>query len=325
MGNYDSNEDVVRVFFKNKVKDVGLLIETMNNIVVEMIESGINIDKKTKVIIESNRYILAATLSAFELRKSKSDFYGLDNSTKSFESWLAKSSTIQLFEPLYERTRKLLRDRSRELGSSIDDNPEEYMRDDNINNKNTQQLIKRQSEQEEIRNQLCQIAEITIEAYNDRIEYLRGSNKTEKELVNLIEKFNNKLRPSLIHPLVLINKSDIAFNLAEKHKAFRILTELCTNDNVGSIDRIKYYLDLFGNQFGFELFKWYVENGKLWTLFQYEESYGELLRNFFEQSDNGRLSWLHDLKTGSFNDASNTLIDESSKETELAPKQVSLI
>ncbi|TIC13544.1 hypothetical protein E3Q10_01047 [Wallemia mellicola] len=321
-GSKEVNEDIVRLFFRTKVKDIGVLIDRMNALVIEYLESNPGIEKRSKTIIESNRYILATLSPSFKLRQQQSEIYGLDKSTRGFESWMAKSVMLNVLETTYDRTKKLLRDRSRELGSSIDDNPEDYQNAPNT--KTTQKLLTRQSEQEELRQQLCSIAELTIESYEDRIEYLKASSKTEKELAVLLEKFNGNLRPSLIHPLVTIGKADFAFDLAENHRAFSILTELCTDVNVGSMERIKYYLDMYKEQFGFELYKWYVENGKLWTLFQHEQPYGDLLQAFFKQSDNGRFAWMHDLSAGKYIDASQTLIKESSKETELAPKHLIL-
>lgn len=232
----------------------------MNGLVTDYIYSNPGIEKKSKTIIESNRYILATLSLSFKLRQQQSEIYGLDTSTRGFESWMAKSAMLNVLETTYDRTKKLLRDRTRELGSSIDDNPADYQNAPAT--KATQKLLGRQSEQEELRQQLCSIAELTIESYEDRIEYLKASSKTEKELAVLLEKFNGTLRPSLIHPLVAIDKADFAFDLAERHRAFRILTELCTGD-VGSMERIKYYLDTYQEAFGFELYKWYVENGVL--------------------------------------------------------------
>lgn len=67
-----------------------------------------------------------------------------------------------------------------------------------------------------------------------------------------------------------------------------------------------------------------IASGKLWTLFQHELPYGDLLYKFFKQSNNGRFAWMHDLSSGRYIDASQTLIDESSRESELAPKHLLL-
>ncbi|TIB64724.1 hypothetical protein E3P78_01027 [Wallemia ichthyophaga] len=321
MNGADLKEDIMRMFLKKKVKDIGVLIEKMSGLVSDYMESNPGIEKKSQLILESNRYILATLSPSFKFRQQQSEIYGLDASARGFESWMAKTKMLHVLEMTYERTRKLLRDRTRELGSSIDDNPTDY--ENAPSTKATQKLIGRQSEQEELRQQLCSIAELTIESYEDRIDYLKAWSKTEKELAVLSDKFNRTLRPNLIHPLVTIDKADFAFDLAERHGAFRILTELCTA-SVGSIDRIKYYLDTYQEEFGFELYKWYVENGKLWTLFQHELPYGDLLYKFFKQSNNGRFAWMHDLSSGRYIDASQTLIDESSRESELAPKHLLL-
>ena len=236
-----------------------MLIDRMNGLVTDYIASNPGIEKKSKTIIESNRYILATLSPSFKLRQQQSEIYGLDASTLGFESWMAKTAMLSVLESTYDRTRKLLRDRTRELGSSIDDNPTDYQNAPAT--KATQKLLSRQSEQEELRQQLCSIAELAIEAYEDRIAYLKASSKAdkEKELAALSEKFID-LRPKLIHPLVVIDKADFAFDLAERHGAFRILTELCTSP-VGDSHRIKYYLDTYKEAFAFELYKWYVENG----------------------------------------------------------------
>lgn len=59
-----------------------------------------------------------------------------------------------------------------------------------------------------------------------------------------------------------IGRSDRAFALAERHRDFRTLTELCNEPTVGgSNSRIQYYLQKYRQAFAFELYQWYIEQG----------------------------------------------------------------
>jgi nuclear pore complex protein Nup133 len=65
---------------------------------------------------------------------------------------------------------------------------------------------------------------------------------------------------------VPIGRSKQALELAEHHRDFRALVELCNNKAVGDYSRIQYYIERFKEDFAFELYRWYIEKGPFISL-----------------------------------------------------------
>lgn len=61
---------------------------------------------------------------------------------------------------------------------------------------------------------------------------------------------------------VSIGKIAPAFELAERHRDFRALVELCNDTRHGSPARIQYFMGKYAEDFAFSLYQFYVERGK---------------------------------------------------------------
>lgn len=60
---------------------------------------------------------------------------------------------------------------------------------------------------------------------------------------------------------VLIGKVPAAFQLAEKHRDFDSLVELANAPNHGSASKVKLFLDKYGKEFAFPLYRFYLQHG----------------------------------------------------------------
>lgn len=150
---------------------------------------------------------------------------------------------------------------------------------------------------------------------------------------------------------VRVDHSDQAYELAEHHRDFRALVELCNHPSVGSPARTQYYIEKFREDFAFELYQWYIDMGalacvviralacpsltlppcalgpprpagKMKTLLTQDEVYAPLLLSFLDSTDNPRIAWVQDIATKRYDHAAQSLLKESEHEPKLAEKQV---
>ena len=137
-----------------------------------------------------------------------------------------------------------------------------------------------------------------------------------------------------------------AFALAEKYRDFRSLASLCHKENVyppqenPNADRIQLYVEKFKGEFTTELFRWYIEHGllifnfyplitnlpahvgELRLLFAHDDIYSGYMDMFFAENPCPSISWIHDLGKGRHGPASQALLSEAEKDTDLDTKHV---
>jgi nuclear pore complex protein Nup133 len=67
---------------------------------------------------------------------------------------------------------------------------------------------------------------------------------------------------SKFSPTVTIGKVPTAYKLAERHRDFRALVELCTDVQHGSPARVRYFMGKYSRDFAFSLYQYYLERGE---------------------------------------------------------------
>lgn len=254
--------------------------------------------------------------AAHRYRQTSGESYGLDKKT-SAEIWTCRAACLQLLESLFVATEKLLRDRTRQLGDIIDaETP--FGQGDGASARDEQ------GTQLELKTHLCELARYTLAAYEERISYLSSDATLEREKTSCSGRYRSAC-PKLILPLVAVGRADKAFNLAERHRDFRTLTELCLNPKTGSAAaQTQHCLRKFGRDFAFELYQYYVEHDRLKELLEQGSEWGTLLSEFLHATDNARIAWLHDLRLERYSEASDTLLREAGREKDLSEKEVLL-
>lgn len=279
---------------------------------------GQSLDTRGAEVAEINRVALTAFQAAFRYQQASADLYGLENKM-SFEAWTCKVTSVQLLESLFIATEALIRDRTRELGSIVDVDPSTA-----FGVADNDPTAIQQGAQLELKTQLCELARYTLASYEERISYLASDPTLDRERSTFTARFRSA-RPKLIHPLVAVGRSDRAFALAERHRDFRTLTELCLDPNAGhSASHIQRYLRQYRQGFAFELYQYYVEHNRLKELLEQGSEWGDLLLEFLKATDNSSISWLHDLALQRYHDASQTLLQEATFEEVLRSKNVLL-
>ncbi|CAB4059287.1 NUP133 [Lepeophtheirus salmonis] len=135
-----------------------------------------------------------------------------------------------------------------------------------------------------------------------------------------------KDRLSLIMPLITNEYYEEAASLAEKYFEFGGLVKLCeiTNDK----ERLERYMDRFAAQkFSDFVFDWHVKEGKQGRLLSQVQKSGnrrqEELGRFL--SGHAGFSWVHDVQTNKFKDASLTLKKLALNETEILARKKTML
>ena len=125
-------------------------------------------------------------------------------------------------------------------------------------------------------------------------------------------------RPALLRPLLAIGRADRAFALAEHHRDFHTLVELCFADAheekedakriklmqappPAAVVRVEAYLDTYGMDFANELYQHYIRHGALRRLMEPQPQHAALVSAFLDAHPQyGRLAWVHDTALGAY-------------------------
>lgn len=310
-------QDAVRLFFRSHMSALpavfeGLLARTRN-------AEGLGLDAQTLELVEINRILVTAHQAAARHKQLTAETsYGLEGRL-SFEVWTCKAVGIELLVSLYGITEKLIHERTRALGGIIDSEAAPYGSNDAV-------ALGQQALQQELKTQLCELARATLSAYEERVSYLSSGPSMQREQATCLARYRSAL-PKMIHPLVSIGRTDRAFSLAERHRDFRTIVELCVNPSTGDpSQQIQHYLKRFGQDFAFELYEFYVEQGRFKELLQQDGQWWDLLLAFFEATapENNGLAWLHDLALKRWHQSSKTLMSEANREQVIKEKNVLL-
>ena len=170
--------------------------------------------------------------------------------------------------------------------------------------------------------QLVEICDFILDGYRTQLESI-----PEQDRKSAVQKEFEKDRTSLILPLVnsggCMNE---ARDLAEKYLEFHGLVRICemTNDN----ERLERYMDEFAEQdFANFVFDWHLRQGKQSKLLK-QRTYTtgkrqNQLGQFLEGHAN--ISWLHDIQTGDFQEASKTLKALADSEVDLLARKKTML
>lgn len=314
------SDDLVRRFFRHHADLTNKVLDRLLRLTKSV--SAQSLRTRSTDVLELNRTVLSAFRAALRYRKESGPLYGISaDSPAAFEPWTAQSTSVQLLETLYSLTVNLIPDRTRELGSSIDTASTEF-------SSASEEAKREHRVQTELKAHLCSLAEVALACYEERLRWLEaavmmGDAAFERELA-VFEATWRSARPLFIRPLVGVGRSDRAFGLAEQYKDFRTLVDLCNEPQLRSDARLDTYLDRYKEAFAFELYSWYIEQGKPRVLLEQKPEYSSLVLAYLSQPGRDRLGWLHDLSLRRFGIASNKLERLALQEEQLAQRKLML-
>lgn len=247
----------------------------------------------------------AAFQAAHRYRAEAAHLYHLDPAHISLEAWTCASRNIQSLRQQFQHTIDVLHEYGRHRDTAMED----------------EESAAGGAEETTLRGQLCDLASCLLDAFAERVAYLnvaRASNSSLEKEARLLEDDFRAARLHVILSLVDIGRSERAFSLAEKHKDFAVLTQLCCamQGNNRAV-RTRSYLDKYQDAFAFALYDYYVQQGWLTKLLEEEEDYHGLLGDFLRsRGEYNRIAWLHDIHLKQWDVASARLREEAVAEKE---------
>lgn len=179
------------------------------------------------------------------------------------------------------------------------------------------------SERGALLQQLLELTDLLLDGYRNQLQWIRQAVGETPQYMKIVNHYEQQ-RSELISPFMEMEQYERAASLAEKYCDFAILVQLCENTN--NDERLQRYMNQFQNR-GFSdfVFKWYMEAGKRGKLMSSSLANHPQLSRFLHQGDNAFLSWVHDINSGDFSKAHQTLMDLAVKETESVAKKKTLM
>ncbi|KAF9940281.1 hypothetical protein BGZ67_008048 [Mortierella alpina] len=229
-----------------------------------------------------NRIIVLSLRSAWNYRRQSVDSYALEGSC-GVEPWTATENVINALTTQYNRTLEHC------SGSEMDV--------DSQDGKDTLAELTM-----ELKDQLCDLADVTLQAHSERLQYLEGlsscSDYNAKIAAAVVA--YDEAKSNLLTPLVKLKKVLPAIQLAQRYKDFTTLVKLCINEE----DLIAGYVVKYQQEFANALFQWYIDNDQMAALLEQGEKYSDLFTVFLDSHDYSEIAWLHDIKINRFIEAS---------------------
>lgn len=96
------------------------------------------------------------------LREDDEEIYRIERKQPAIELWTSQDSLLNSVETLFTATERLIQDRSRELGSVIDERPNEG---------NDERLYREQVKQDRLKDQMMYLGASLCSNMEDRVRY----------------------------------------------------------------------------------------------------------------------------------------------------------
>ncbi|KDE03357.1 hypothetical protein MVLG_06163 [Microbotryum lychnidis-dioicae p1A1 Lamole] len=312
----DIVDDPVRLFFRTRVASFANVLEEVYQLARRALsDTSLRSEQRSRMIHEANQaYLLVFTAVARHRQDTRSQ-YALDQEVLPLEAWSSRASIVEALQWQFEQTDALLRERVREMGSSLEE--------ENIGATGPSE---QQNLQAELKKQMVGLAEATFSAFEERLLFLQTGEGEDPNSVKAREWSERYLaqRAKFVKMLVNIGKVTHAYELAERHRDFRSLVELCTDPRRGSPARTDFFLRKYAQEFAFPLYQFYIEKGQFRTLLEQDEVYRPLLTQYLDMTDNQNISWINDIAIGRYAQATEALVSEAQKEIDLVQKKIML-
>ncbi|PLW07853.1 hypothetical protein PCANC_24721 [Puccinia coronata f. sp. avenae] len=323
-----SDQDIIRSFFRNHASDIVSILV----IVQSKLKSGksTKLHTRSSQLMEANEILLTVYNAAIDIRKTHIKMYDLENDTTT-EPWTSTLNLLDILQSHYEATLDILQQRTREFGSAMDDERAPFGADSaNLlmgadEDANGVSSDKSQWLHHTLKDQLIELVEKSLAMMRERMTFLESTlGMTHPDTKSIQERYL-RLRPQLIFGLVKVKRQARAINLAEEQKDFRTLVELCHALTPSETEqRERNYISKYREEFAFQLYQWYVEQGRYHELLSQDPIYAPFITSFLDKMDYGKVSWIHDLAIDRFGHASQVLLKEAEAEKNLADQKIML-
>ncbi|GJJ12103.1 hypothetical protein Clacol_006344 [Clathrus columnatus] len=282
--------DFLRTFFLIEAPYIEKLVPEI--ITTAQFELANRHAKNPQLLLQASGLVDALFTSAFTYRSQYRPKYQLNKVMT--QPWTSEPELLYSLRRLFEATSTYVETSSAQKSESS--NSEEFL------------LL------------LQKLASHLFRIFDDKLQYLNlhseENNSVERERNRLEEEFRS-LRP--------LGRLDFCFQLAEHYRDFYALSELSYRTPVGlTAGRIQNYTDKYKDDFTSQLYRWYIEQGKLQLLFNQDSKNNKYLDDFLEKNPAPRLSWVHDFKNKRYQEAASALLSAARDDTDRETKHLVL-
>ncbi|KAH8920014.1 hypothetical protein BT69DRAFT_1336824 [Atractiella rhizophila] len=301
-----AEEDAIRPFLRNQVNEIGSVLEKIPEVLRMRTSDGM--EEKSLTVHEANFVVLTAYNSVLEQRPFLHATYGIDSSICSPEPWTSAGSLIDVVKHLFEMTEHALLDHQREFGVGLSESQLDSLAFDQI--RADPRIF-----QTHLKGQLADLVNVYCASCEERLVFLTTLTTAESPIMAkaLSDRYLGT-RPLMLKALMRASSFDDAMKLAQRYCDFRILVELCAHPQYGSQDKIASMIELFKEDFAFQLYQYYLEQGTVRRLLEQEAVYHNLLLKFLESTDNPKLAWIHEVLLSRHAHAHSQLVREAKQE-----------
>ncbi|KAG8998690.1 hypothetical protein FRB93_013469 [Tulasnella sp. JGI-2019a] len=292
-------EDPLRIFFRHKVDQLGvLLFGVYDRVTLER--------TPLSMLLAGSRIACTAYEAVDRHRKDARTVYGMEQDDHRIAQWTSTASQVESFYRLYIAiAMPLARNHDRSTEVTL-------------------------AEVAELREMLKTLANAVLALFSERGHHLfaltreTGNDRAYLEL----KQRSATVRQQVVGPLIINHAAPTAFKLMAQYEDFRLLAELCNRQDCAKafgddVDVLSdRYIMEFEDAFAFELYKWYQENGQLQKLIGQEDHHPEILGHFLEKYPDPRISWMHDIVTGDYNKAAGALAAQGEQERTFTAQKI---
>ncbi|KAF9094653.1 hypothetical protein BGX23_001822 [Mortierella sp. AD031] len=292
-------EDQLAYFMKYHINDLGVLLSSLQASVATT--QSVSADHREILVRDVNRILIASLRSAWNLRRLNTGKYALRGSTSS-EPWTGTESVIKALTAQYAATHELCFAALERDGQLMDLD-------------NLKESVSLTPLDLELRDQLCDLADFTLQAHSDSLAYLEGLPSSTDNNIRMSAAFGayENIKPLLLAPLGDLEKTERATELAQKYGDFRTLVRI-SNEQEAVIEG---YIAKYQQEFANALFQWYYDHEQYTKLMEKSERHSDLFTNFIDNHDCKELGWLHDIRIKRFAEGSRRLQEAALSETGL--------
>ncbi|KAF9435504.1 hypothetical protein BGZ76_006163 [Entomortierella beljakovae] len=289
----NTSEDHISFFMKYHVDDLSSLLSNLEKGQrnLKLISDG----QKAELNRDINKITVLSLRSAWNYRKQNITNYALQDSS-SLEPWTASKSIIKALTALYMTTLSICKKHP-----NLESGDMEPDGDSSLGS--------------ELQDQLCDLADVTLQAHSERLQYLEGLPLSSENNISIAAAVNDYdvAKSELLTPLVELKKTLPAIQLSQRYKDFTTLVKL----SIDQERQITSYLSKYQQEFANALFQWYYDNDQVSKLLEVGEKNSDLFTAFLDNRDYGEISWLHDIKIRRFVEASQRVQDGAVLETDV--------
>lgn len=326
----NSDEDMIRSFFRQQASAiVSILASSQVRLKSILSKKSRMLNNRSSKLMEANEILLAVYNATIATRQAHRKTYDLEGDTTT-EPWTSTMNLLDILPSHYEVTLDILQQRAREFGPAMDDDQTRFGADSSILWLAEGENDEGSSDQSKwlhhaLKDQLTELAEKSLVMMKERITFLECTAGINHPETKALQERYLRLRPQLILGLVKVKRHPRAITLAEEQRDFRTLVELCHAPTFsGTEQRERAYISRYKEQFAFQLYQWYVEQGRYRELLDQDPIYAPLVTSFLDSMEYDKFSWIHDLAIDRFDHASKVLTKEAAVEKNLSDQKIML-